>query len=230
MANYTFTSTTASNGVSLKVIKTTASNIKPTRINPLAPLTAGTVFGVNAGFANNNNYTQPFSIAVRNDLPVSGAKGTQFSGWNNEYYTRGTLVYDSYINHLSVKVIDNASQAGYVRPDMYWAIGGISLGLKNSNWSAQMTAEHVDGIGGISSPAARTAIVYDSSNNIHLVITPEKISITAFRAAILNKIANVQDGVLLDGGGSTEMLCTEYKFAGTDPNRKLGFMVGLINK
>ncbi|MDH6374297.1 exopolysaccharide biosynthesis protein [Paenibacillus sp. PastF-3] len=227
---YTFSSLTASNGITLKVIKTTPGNIKPVGITPLAPVTSGSVYGVNAGFANNSNYNECFSIGVYNDVPVKGAKGVHNTGWFNEYYTRGTLVYDAYINSLSVKVIDNASQSGYVRPDMYWAIGGISLGLQNTNWSSQMTTEHVEGIGGVSSSAARTAIVYDSSNNIHLVITESKTSITAFRAAILNKIPNVRDGVLLDGGGSTEMLCKEYTFTGTDPNRKLGFMVGIINK
>lgn len=227
---YTFSSLTASNGITLKVIKTNPGNIKPVSISPLAAIPSRLIYGINAGFANNSNYNECYSIAVYNDAPVRGAKGAHNTGWFNEYYTRGTLVYDAYLNYLSVKVIDSASQSGYVRPDMYWAIGGISLGLQNANWSAQMSAEHVDGIGGIGSSAARSAIVYDSSNNVHLVITESKTSITAFRAAILNKIPNVRDGVLLDGGGSTEMLCSEYQFAGTDPNRKLGFMVGIINK
>lgn len=228
--SYTFSSLTASNGITLKVIKTNPGNIKPVSISPLAAVTSGSVYGVNAGFANNSNYTECYSIGVYNDVPVRGTKGNHNTGWFNEYYTRGTLVYDAYLGYLSVKVIDNASQAGFVRPDMYWAIGGISLGLQNTNWSSQMTTEHVDGIGGVSSSAARTAIVYDGSNNVHLVITESKTTITKFRAAILEKIANVRDGVLLDGGGSTEMLCSEYKFVGTDPNRKLGFMIGLINK
>ncbi|RKL63249.1 hypothetical protein DXT63_07545 [Thermoanaerobacteraceae bacterium SP2] len=222
MANYTYGNVTASNGVNLRFIKTSPNNTTLQAIN--ANVTDTDYYGVNGGFFYN---TDILSIAVVNDQPVKGNPGDYDSGWYNETYDRGTLIWDPVARVYSIVVIGSASDITVTDPDQYWAQGGISMSLQDdSNWYNQaVNVEHMPNPDG---NAHRTALVYNTGLNIWYIITPTSCTAGQFRSAIKEKIGSgtLVDGIFLDGGGSSQMQCAEYSYSGD--GRVVREMVRLI--
>lgn len=207
--NYTYGKVTGSNGVVLHYIKTSPRNITLKAVN--ANVTAGTDFGVNGGFFYNSDV---LSIAVNNDLPIKGVAGGYGSGWFNAKYDRGTLVWDNASSVYSVQVVGSANDIIVSDRNDYWAQGGISMSLQNdAGWAAQADAEVMPNRTGA---AMRTGLVYGSGGNIWMVVTQTACSASAFRTAIKEKVGSgtLVDGIFLDGGGSSQMKCTEVSLTG----------------
>lgn len=222
MANYTYGSVTASNGVNLRYIKTSPNNTTLQAIN--ANVTNTPYYGVNGGFFDGTNI---LSIAVVNGKPVKGNPGDYGSGWYNDKYPRGTLIWDPVARAYSIAIISSASEIAVTDRSQYWAQGGVSMSLQNdSNWYYQaVTNEHLPNPDG---KTYRTALVYNTGLNIWYIITPTPCTASEFRAAIKEKIGSgtLVDGIFLDGGGSCQMRCAEYSFPGDD--RVVRQMVRLI--
>jgi exopolysaccharide biosynthesis protein len=219
MANYSFIK---DNGIVLNVIKTSPNNIALKAIN--SNVTATTLYGINGGFFYG---TDILSIAVNNDVPVKGVAGSYGCGWFNEKYKRGTLVWDKVASAYSVQVAGSATELQVTDRGSYWAQGGISMRLQNDiGWYDQASAEGMPNIDG---KTTRTALVYNSGLNIWLVVTETLCTAEAFRRAIKGQIGSgtMVDGIFLDGGGSSQMQCTETEINGD--GRTVRQMVALIN-
>jgi len=220
---YTYGSVNASNGVRIKFIKTSPNNTTLQTI--YKNVTNTNYYGVTGGFFYG---TDILSIAVVNDEPVKGNPGDYGSGWFNEKYDRGTLIWDPVTRAYSIQVIHSSSDIIVRDKKQYWAQGGISMSLQdNSNWYNQAAiVEHMPNPDG---KAYRTGLVYNTGLNIWYIITPTKCTAGKFRKAIKEKIGSgtLVDGIFLDGGGSSQMQCKGYSFGGD--GRALLQMVRLIN-
>lgn len=224
MANYTYGSVRASNGVNLRYIKTSPNNTTLQAIN--ANVTDTSYFGVNGGFFFG---TDILSIAVVNNEPVKGNPGDYGSGWYNTKVTRGTLIWDPVARAYSIKVIDSASEITVRDKNQYWAQGGISMSLQNDSkwWDQAVDKEEMPNPGG---RTFRTGLVYNTGLSIWYIVTPTECTASQFRTAIKERIGSgsLVDGIFLDGGGSSQMQCEEYSFGGD--RRVVRQMVRLINK
>lgn len=100
--DYTY-GTLSANGITLRYIKTGPSRVAPTFINPTRPLGSTGYYGINGGYFNLT--MKILSIAVVDDLPVSGVAGDIEGGWANQNYDRGTLVFDAVAGFLLLKKI-----------------------------------------------------------------------------------------------------------------------------
>lgn len=126
MANYTYGNATATNGVNLRFIKTSPNN---TTLQSIATnVTSTSYYGVNAGFFYNADI---LSIAVVDNQPVKGNPGDYGSGWYNQTYNRGTLIWDRAARAYSIAVIGSAADISVTDPGQYWAQGGISMTLQS---------------------------------------------------------------------------------------------------
>ncbi|MCM3717805.1 hypothetical protein [Fictibacillus phosphorivorans] len=206
MSNYTYTEP---RGPRLSVIKTSPNNIILKEINK--NIGSGTDSGINGGYFYSG---QLLSIAVNNDIPACGAKGGYGSGWYNEKYARGTLVWDKSAGVYSVQVVRSAAELKVSNRNNYWAQGGISMSLKDdANWEKIAIAQ---GIPDLKGSTYRTGLVWNSGFNIWLVISEEACTAKAFRGAVKYLVGSgtVVDGIFLDAGGSTQMKCKENTFRG----------------
>jgi hypothetical protein len=200
--SYTYGKVTASNGVVLHYMKGSPNSIKLKKIS--STLANQTNYGINGGFFTFGTGDM-LSIAVHNDVPVGGGSmGELNKGAVNVGYARGTLVWDAAAGKYSVQVLKWAKDLTVTSRSNYWAQGGISMGLNNeSGWKAQATAENLSH----SSSSGRSGIVYNSANNIWLVVTDTTCTPEQFRAAIKGSIGSgtLVNGIFLDGSGSSQM-------------------------
>jgi len=212
---YDYTYDTATyGGVTLQYIKTSPLKVRPTYLNPSATVPASKKYGINGGFFYQNSI---LSIAVVNDVAVTGNYQDFVGGWVNDKYARGTLVWDGKARKYDVPILESASDIKVSDRGNYWAQGGISMSLQDDNgwYKRAKEDQHMPNIDG---KTARTALVYNSGLNIWLVVSFTDCTATAFRNAIKNTIAvgTLQDGIFLDGGGSTSIKC-DYVSQGTRP-------------
>lgn len=219
--SYTY-SKSVINGITMHVIKTSPKNIALKAVN--TNLANVPDYGINGGFFYS---TALLSIAVNNDVPVKGAKGTYGAGWTNEKYDRGTLVWDGAAGKYFVQVAGSAADLNVTNRKNYWAQGGISLSLKDdANWKAKATRENMPNMTG---KVGRTALVYSSGLNIFLVVTNTACTAEAFRAAIKHLgSGTLVDGVFLDGSGSSQLKSKEAVVRGD--GRIVRQMISLITK
>jgi hypothetical protein len=206
---YSYKKTTASNGMELHYLQTRPSNISLERINNnviLAPY-----YGINGGFFYDSSL---LSIAVVNDVPVNGESNAYGAGSENIKYARGTLVWDGLLDTLSVQVVRKATELQISDRTLYWAQGGISMGLGlDDRWADQAKVENAPFPDGAH---LRSGAVYDTHGNLYLVVSSTKGTLGDFRKAILEEIGNgsLVDGVFLDGDGSSQLRSRETKLAG----------------
>lgn len=210
-------------GITLNVIKSSPNNIILREIN--RNVVGSSYYGINGGFYYRNDQ---LSIAVNNDIPVRGVKGGYGSGWFNEKYARGTLVWDKQLSLYSIQVVRSADDLVVYNRNAYWAQGGISMNLQDDGiWEQQANEENMPNIYG---RTTRTALLYNSGLNIWLVTTEENCTAEEFRYAIKYQVGSgtLVDGIFLDGGGSTQMQCSHHTNNGD--GRSVVQMVALINK
>jgi hypothetical protein len=218
--SYTFSEPT---GVKLAAIKTSPNNIKLKEIQD--NVAAGTDYGINGGFFFGSDL---LSIAVHNDVPIRGVRGGYGSGWYNEKYARGTLLWDAEMGVYSVQVVKSAAELAVSNRGNYWAQGGISMSLKDDeNWRSIAQAQNMPNMDGIT---YRTALVWNSGFNIWLVISEKPCTAQVFRGSVKYLVGSgtIVDGIFLDGGGSTQMKCA--LFVENGDGRKVVQMVSLITK
>ena len=98
----------------------------------------------------------------------------------------------------------------------------------------QTIDEGLDNLGGSTGLSERTALIYDDlSNNgtnqadgtsetgtdVYLITTQQEVTLGEFRSAIQQTFTTAEDGIFLDGGGSTQIKAVneERNFSGSDP-------------
>ncbi|MBV6716897.1 phosphodiester glycosidase family protein [Paenibacillus chitinolyticus] len=213
---YTFSTVTASNGVKLYSIKTSPKNITIKSIGA-SSVVGQTAYGVNGGYFYDGTLLQ---IAVNNNIPVAP------NGSENAKYARGTLVWDDKNGEFSVQVVRKTDEILVANKSNYWAQGGISMMLKSSEsaWKTQAAAENIQNPDGA---ANRTALVYNNTNNIWLIVTDSKPTTAAFRTAIKEKIGSgtLVDGIFLDGSGSSQYKAAEGSYGGSDATPRLVYQM-----
>lgn len=219
---YDYTYGTATyGGVKLQYIKTSPLKVRPTYLNPATSVPASKKYGVNGGFFYESSI---ISIAVVNDVAVTGIYQDFVGGWVNDKYARGTLVWDGKARKYEIPILESASDIKVSDRSNYWAQGGISMSLQDdSGWYQKAKDQHMPNMDG---STERTALVYNSGLNIWLITSFTDCTASAFRKAIKNTIAvgTLQDGIFLDGGGSTSIKCNEAS-VGT---RKIPEMLALV--
>ncbi|MEK5036245.1 hypothetical protein MKY96_32870 [Paenibacillus sp. FSL R7-0302] len=202
MASYTYGN--VSTGTNLHFIKTSPNNIVLKTAGKNVVKTEE--YGVNGGFFY---LKDQISIAVNNDVPVRGVVGGYGSGWFNEKYARGTLVWDAAAGKYSVQIVPTASEIEVIDRSRYWAQGGISMTLQDdTTWK---TLAKLQGMPNIDGKTTRTALVWNSGLNIWLIVTDTLCTAEQFRLAIKKNIGSgtLVDGIFLDGGGSSQLRCKE---------------------
>lgn len=219
--NHTYLKTIV-NGIPLHTIKTSPRNVILKALD--GNVASGSEYGINGGFFYQKGLV---SIAVNNDIPCRGKKEAYGSGWFNEKYTRGTLVWDNAASKYSIQHVRDVSEIKVRDRSAYWAQGGISMNLKdNAIWKSEAVKQNMPNMTG---KVGRTALVYNSGMNLYLIVTEYPCTAEAFRAAI-KKLANgtIVDGVFLDGSGSSQMKCKQVAINGD--GRIVRQMVALTNK
>lgn len=222
---YTFSTVTASNGVKLYAIKTSPKEVYIKWIGA-SSVPAQSSYGINGGYFYGSKLLQ---IAVNNGISVATASGQGTGGTVNESYARGTMVWDAKYEELSVQVVSSTSELALGNRNSYWAQGGISLklGSSESAWKTQATKENIQNPDG---NVNRSAMVYNNTKNIWLIVTDTGTTAAKFRAAILEKIGNgtLVDGILLDGSGSSQYKVQNSSYSGSDATpRKVYQMIAL---
>lgn len=216
MAYYVFNSYTASNGVVLKVIKTSPRNVTPDNIDSNVAKCNATV-AINGGFFDTDNLPRPFgicSIAAVNGKEI-GPKEYE-SGYRNLYengeIARGTLAWDGTNRQYYLAVVTDLSDFGFTAySSSNWIQGGISMNLQNdSSWRSQ--AVNTEKMYNPDGKVTRSGLLYGASLNLYLITTPTACTAAAFRAAIKEKVepSNTLEGIFLDGAGVPQMKCPEY--------------------
>ncbi len=209
MANYTYDTVTARNGVKLHYIKTTAPNIY------LVDLTNGgecegdhlylaKKVGVNGSFFFrvadiDNMYLQNIAIQNGASVGLGGSGLANLAGSGVLYYRNGQLT--------------SRSGIGAATPEMksaQWAQGGFSMFFGDNDWEAKMKGEpEIADL--MTKPDRRTAMVGNiTTKEIRLIMTDDKITVSVFRAAITSwlGIGNSETpwhGIMLDGGISAQI-------------------------
>jgi len=166
-------------------------------------------YGVNGGFFYNGML---LSMAVINDQPVGGKPDTYGSGNSNVKYARGTLVWDGAADQLSVQVVSNAADLKVTDRSHYWAQGGISMRPHDAaGWRQQVDAEQAPFP---DDKRLRTAAVYDKDGKLYLIVSQTKTTLAIFRQAILEAYGEMEDGIFLDGDGSSQLRAFEATLPG----------------
>ncbi|MEC0264939.1 hypothetical protein [Paenibacillus anseongense] len=224
--HYHYEKQKASNGVLLHTIRTTPDNIRLQAID--TNVTKTPFYGINGGFFWEGAL---LSIAVLNDQPLKGLPGDYGSGWYNTgidtNLKRGTLVWDDITKHFSIQVVTHAGELSVTDKHHYWAQGGVSMRLNDRlDWENDMILEEMPAY---DESRMRSAIVYDSQENVYMVVTPTNCTIAEFRAAILERLGDrrLVDGIYLDGDGSSQMQCHYVRLKGDQ--RQVYQMLTLIH-
>jgi hypothetical protein len=166
-------------------------------------------YGVNGGFFYNGML---LSMAVINDQPVGGKPEMYGSGYSNAKLARGTLVWDGAANKLSVQVVSTADDVKVTDQAHYWAQGGISMRPSDdASWRQQADAEQAPFP---DDDRLRTAAVYDKDGKLYLIVSQTKTTLRIFRQAILEAYGNMEDGIFLDGDGSSQLRAFEATLPG----------------
>ncbi|TXK85987.1 hypothetical protein [Paenibacillus sp. N3.4] len=206
---YTYAKLKANNGVVLHVLQTKPDNIALRAIDQNVTKTAQ--YGINGGFFYNGDL---LSIAVTNDRPAKGEANDYGTGWYNTDVARGTLIWDQALRAFYIQVVKHAGELKVTDRNHYWAQGGVSMRLADAiGWEAQMIAEEMPAY---DENRLRSAVAYDTSNHVWLIVTPTACTIEQFRSAILQKVAPGQliDGVFLDGDGSSQLKSRQHQLQG----------------
>ncbi|WP_152394395.1 hypothetical protein [Paenibacillus guangzhouensis] len=219
-ANYTYSQVTATNGISLHVLRTTPDHIQLKAID--SNVTETDHIGINGGFFYGQDI---LSIAVQNHLPVKDKPRAYGSGWYNTKYDRGTLIWDGYLKQFSVQSVKSADELDVFDRSQYWAQGGVSMNLANDYiWGLLIYYQAL--------PAAhearlRSGLVYDKMNQLYLIVTEVPCTAEQLRQAIQEQIAPGQfkEGIFLDGDGSSQLASKQAKLAGDE--RKVLQMISI---
>lgn len=211
----TYAKSTASNGVVLHSLKGSPNDIKLyTNGSSKAATTllkeAG-LHGINGGFFDGGDKTI-LSIAIQDGKAIGSNSG--YNGTSNAGKTRGTLIWDASEKKFICKALSDKTAVEKLVSSTtnYWAQGGISMSLASTESAWKTTASN-ESMPNRDGSTYRAGIVYNSSNNIWLVISSNSCSAAAFRAAIKEKIGSntLVDGIFLDGSTCAQMYSPDYE-------------------
>lgn len=200
----------ASNGVVLHVLQTNPSRISLHAIDE--NVTRSDRNGINGGFFWEGKL---LSIAVNDGSPVNGKVNEFGSGWFNEKYKRGTMVYDKVTKTLSVQRVESIEELMITDKARFWAQGGISMNLQeNAKWRS--IALKTESLPFPNDERLRSAMVFDSQGEIYLIVSSSKCTAEQFRDAIISDVGENElvDGIFLDGDGSSQLLAGNEKLKG----------------
>lgn len=224
--HYTYMKLRSADGIVLHMMETRPDNIQLVPIE--SNVTAAPFYGINGGFFWEGYL---LSIAVKNGRPVKGEPEQYGSGWFNRGVDsdlrRGTLVWDEAAQRFSVQVAADASELRVTDPRRFWAQGGVSMGLdRETSWEASMIEEQMPAY---DEERLRSGLVYDTRQNVYMIVTPTPCTVPQFRAAILETLGHrgLLDGIFLDGDGSSQLRSKQVRLAGD--NRPVYQMLALIN-
>ena len=235
-ANYTYKTHTYG-GVKLHIIETKASNIK--LVNTAQDGSANTLassnnYGINGAFfvmsGNDEQHrNMVLNIAYYNGVCMKTGGINKGDAFKNDI-GRGVVGWDgTHVRyHENIKSAD-AKALSYIDGKNTWAQGGVALWLGTKHWKdkfiEQNAGQYVDKD---ANPALRTAMICDlgTSNKVYLIITTNATTVEKFRAAI-EDLFDINDdsglisedfqGIMLDGGGSTQMSCANFEYTSTRP-------------
>jgi hypothetical protein len=201
---------TADNGVILHVLQTEPSYISLTSIND--NVVRSGINGINGGFFWEN---QLLSIAVVDGMPANGNPKEYGSGWYNIKYVRGTLIYDRVTRMLDVQQAASVDDLQMTDATKFWAQGGVSMNLKDDRrW--YNVAVNEERLPFPDDERLRSAMAYDNSGEIYLIVTSTKCTAEQFRIAIKRNVAEGKliEAIFLDGDGSSQLLAGNAKLEG----------------
>ncbi|MBD7969495.1 hypothetical protein [Paenibacillus gallinarum] len=207
-----YTQITTDNGVTLHVLQTEPDNISLLTINDNVVRSGHS--GINGGFFWED---QLLSIAVMDGIPTNGDVKEYGSGWFNTKYDRGTMVYDRITKKVDVQRVASADDLTITDETKFWAQGGVSMNLMDDNrwYDAAINEERLPFS---SDKRLRSAMAYDTSGDIYLIVSSTKCTAEQFRTAIKSSVAvgKLQEGIFLDGDGSSQLLAGNVKLKGDD--------------
>ena len=237
--------------VDLDYIKTVPSNIELLENDGTVPESDAPA-AINGGFFNRET-EELVSIAVNNNESVDPERFGESNNYGN--LTRGTLYYDGYTNSTGVwpvSNIDELTEDPERIKDLnnYWAQGGISMGLKLPEIDYGLPQQTIEELNQISptEETQRTALIHDNLPNnrtgetgseVYLVTTEDEVTLGEFRAAIKQTFTDsegvargdaevdVEGGIFLDGGGSTQIKADDdFEYSDTE-NRDIPQIIAL---
>lgn len=236
---YTRTVTVNGNTITLKYIKTAASNIKVLSFSrkygteTLKTLSAANEYGINASWFANGTDNHISNLAYQN-----GVRQGYFLDDDDVPVVNG-VVTDGFTNSVGKSLIYSTGGKVYLAPNVplantmcsstTWAQGGIGLYLEYADGYDRFADEGDGQFTG--DRAARSAMVVDkATDQVYLVATADSVSVKNFRAAIIQNFSIEEDslwrGILLDGGGSTQLRGSNVQISSA---RAVPQMVALIN-
>lgn len=168
--------------------------------------------GINGGFFWED---QLLSIAVMDGEPANGSPNEYGSGWFNVKYDRGTMVYDRVTKKVDVQRVAGADDLQITDETKYWAQGGVSMNLTDENrW--YNVAINEEGLPFPGDKRLRSAMAYDTSGEIYLIVSSTKCTAEQFRTAIKSNVAvgKLHEAIFLDGDGSSQLLAGNIKLKG----------------
>lgn len=206
--SYSYLETVSKGQVKLHMMSLSPENVALRSI--VSPLHQVESYGINGGFFYG---TDLLSIAIMNDIPVSGKKNGYGSGWFNAKYPRGTMVWDSAIRKFSVQVVSSGDELAVSDRNQYFAQGGISMNLADEDlWEATAIKEHLPFA---DEQRMRSGMVYADNEKLWLIVTPTLCTAAEFRTAVLEAVPGQgREGIFLDGDGSSQMNASEVMLSG----------------
>lgn len=205
---YSYSRYDAAGGVRLHVLRTDPERIELLTVHD--NVARARIPGINGGFFYNGDL---LSIAVMDGIATAGKTKGYGSGWVNEKYARGTVVYDRENDTLNVHVVSSAQEIEAQLEGGYWAQGGISMSIGDRNWRVQADAE--------AAPfpddrRLRSGMVYDREGSVYLVVSSTACTIEEFRSAVIAEVGEgkLVDGIFLDGDGSSQLASREELLPG----------------
>ncbi|GAB6989767.1 phosphodiester glycosidase family protein [Paenibacillus pini] len=221
-SNVQYSQINADNGVILHVLQAEPSRISFNSVNDNV-VQSGRI-GINGGFFWED---QLLSIAVMDRIPTNGGSKEYGSGWFNVKYARGTIVYDRVTRMVDVQRAASVDDLHMTHTTKFWAQGGVSMNLKDdSNWYNVAVTE--EGLPFPDDKRLRSAMAYDNSGEIYLIVTSTRCTAEQFRTAIKINVAkgNLNEAIFLDGDGSSQLLAGKVKLKGD--SRKVVQMIQVI--
>ncbi|WP_160031552.1 hypothetical protein [Paenibacillus sp. An7] len=205
-----YTQITTDNGVTLHVLQTEPDHISLLTIND--NVVRSGFPGMNGGFFWED---QLLSIAVMDGVPANGVVKEYGSGWFNTKYDRGTMVYDRITKKIDVQRVASAGDLRISDETKFWAQGGVSMNLMDDNRWYQIAIDE-EGLPFPNDKRLRSAMAYDTSGDIYLIVSSTKCTAKQFRTAIKSSVAagKLQEGIFLDGDGSSQLLAGNVKLKG----------------
>jgi len=167
---------------------------------------------INGGFFN--KYTGLVgAIAVNNGTPIDDNADTNYFSTEENGWGGGTLIWDRVNEDFVIRTLKDiekiTSENIVADTSKYWAQGGIAMNLQNDAiwedvFKGQAPSHYLYDLKRDKS-SYRSAMLYDSNDNVYLVVTDGKYSYREVRSAVKKINSDIIDGIFLDGSTCSQM-------------------------